>query len=70
MPDFVMPSLGTDMDAGTLVRWRKQPGERVQRGDVIAEVETDKGVIDIDVFASGVLEKILVPAGQRVSSRY
>jgi pyruvate dehydrogenase E2 component (dihydrolipoamide acetyltransferase) len=66
MVDFVMPSLGADMEAGTLVRWRKQPGESVKRGDIIAEVETDKGVIDIDVFANGVLQKILVPAGERV----
>jgi pyruvate dehydrogenase E2 component (dihydrolipoamide acetyltransferase) len=66
MPDLVMPSLGADMEAGTLVRWRKQPGEMVHRGDIIAEVETDKGVIDIDVFASGIVEKILVPAGERV----
>jgi pyruvate dehydrogenase E2 component (dihydrolipoamide acetyltransferase) len=66
VPDLVMPSLGADMEAGTLVRWRKQPGEMVKRGDVIAEVETDKGIIDIDVFTSGVLEQVLVPAGQRV----
>jgi pyruvate dehydrogenase E2 component (dihydrolipoamide acetyltransferase) len=66
MVDFVMPSLGADMEAGKLVRWRKQPGEVVNRGDIIAEVETDKGVIDVDVFASGVVERILVPAGERV----
>lgn len=66
MSDLVMPSLGADMEAGTLVRWRKQPGDAVKRGDVIAEVETDKGVIDIDVFASGVLEEIFVTPGNRV----
>jgi pyruvate dehydrogenase E2 component (dihydrolipoamide acetyltransferase) len=61
-----MPSLGADMEAGTLVRWLKQPGDAVQRGDVIAEVETDKGVIDIDVFTTGVLQEILVHPGHRV----
>ena len=61
-----MPRLGADMEAGTLVRWRKQPGDVVKRGDVLAEVDTDKGVIDVDVFASGVLAEIRVPVGQRV----
>lgn len=66
MTDFVMPSLGADMEAGTLVAWRKKPGERVQRGEVIAEVETDKGVIDVEVFVNGLLDKVVVPIGQRV----
>ena len=49
-----MPRLGADMDAGTLVAWRKQPGEPCERGEIIAEVETDKGVIEIEAFADGV----------------
>ena len=61
-----MPILGADMTAGTLVAWRKQPGETVKRGDIIAEVETDKGLIDVEVFVSGVLEKVLVPPGATV----
>jgi pyruvate dehydrogenase E2 component (dihydrolipoamide acetyltransferase) len=66
MADFVMPSLGADMETGTLVAWHKDPGETVHRGEIIAEVETDKGIIDIEVFASGILEKILVPVGEKV----
>jgi pyruvate dehydrogenase E2 component (dihydrolipoamide acetyltransferase) len=66
MHTFTMPTLGADMDAGTLVSWRKQPGDPVSRGDVIAEVDTDKGVIDVEVFAEGVLDEILVPRGTRV----
>ncbi|HSE93698.1 MAG TPA: biotin/lipoyl-containing protein, partial [Methylomirabilota bacterium] len=66
MADFVMPILGADMTAGTLLAWRKQPGDRVARGDIIAEVETDKGLIDVEVFASGVIERILVPPGTTV----
>lgn len=66
MSEFTMPSLGADMDAGTLVEWMKKPGERVQRGDVIAAVETQKGAIEIEVFETGVLERILVDIGQRV----
>jgi pyruvate dehydrogenase E2 component (dihydrolipoamide acetyltransferase) len=61
-----MPILGADMTAGTLIAWRKRPGDRVRRGEIIAEVETDKGLIDIEVFTSGVLERVLVERGQTV----
>jgi len=61
-----MPILGADMIAGTLIAWRKQPGDRVARGDVIAEVETEKGLIDVEVFASGVIERIVVQPGATV----
>jgi len=61
-----MPILGADMTAGTLIAWRKQPGERLARGDIIAEVETDKGLIDVEVFVGGVLERIVVPPGATV----
>jgi pyruvate dehydrogenase E2 component (dihydrolipoamide acetyltransferase) len=66
MADFVMPKLGADMSAGTLVLWYKKPGEVVRRGDIIAAVETDKGVIDVEIFSSGVIEKILVQPGEKV----
>jgi pyruvate dehydrogenase E2 component (dihydrolipoamide acetyltransferase) len=60
MAEFTMPSLGADMEAGTLVAWLKKPGEIVRKGDIIAEVETDKGIIEIESFMAGVLEKTLV----------
>lgn len=66
MAEFVMPKLGADMAAGTLVNWRKRPGDIVRRGDTIAEVETEKGVIDVEVFTSGVLEALLVQPGAKV----
>jgi pyruvate dehydrogenase E2 component (dihydrolipoamide acetyltransferase) len=66
MAEFRMPILGADMTAGTLTAWRKQPGDRVSRGDIIAEVETDKGLIDVEVFVSGVLERIVVEPGATV----
>jgi pyruvate dehydrogenase E2 component (dihydrolipoamide acetyltransferase) len=66
MAEFLMPILGADMTAGTLIAWRKQPGDRVARGDIIAEVETEKGLIDVEVFVSGVLERILVEPGATV----
>src|SRR3972149_2063737 len=64
--EFVMPILGADMTAGTLIAWRGRPGAGVQRGDTIAEVETDKGLIDVEVFVGGVVEKILVEPGATV----
>lgn len=63
MAEFKMPSLGADMEEGTLYDWRVKPGDRVQRGDVVASVETDKGVIDIEVFEEGVVQQILVAEG-------
>ena len=61
-----MPILTADMSAGTLVEWRKKPGDTLARGDIIALVETDKGLIDIEVFTPGVLERIVVPPGATV----
>jgi len=66
MADFTMPILGSDMEAGTLVAWRKHPGDRVERGDIIAEVETEKGLIEVEVFTPGILERIVVDPGTKV----
>ena len=66
MAEFVMPILGADMTAGTLVAWRKQPGDQVTRGDVVAEVETEKGLIEVEIFVTGVIEKVLVEPGTQV----
>jgi pyruvate dehydrogenase E2 component (dihydrolipoamide acetyltransferase) len=64
--EFLMPSLGADMEAGTLVEWLKKPGDTVRRGDVIAVVETQKGAIDVDFPRDGTLEQLLVQAGTTV----
>jgi len=61
-----MPILTVDMQAGTLTAWRKRAGDAINRGDIIAEVETDKGLIDVEVFTTGVIESILVRAGETV----
>lgn len=66
MAEFVMPTLGADMTAGTLLGWMKKAGDEVKRGDIIAEVDTDKGVIEVEVFTSGVIEKLLVEPGAEV----
>lgn len=62
----VMPQMGYDMDAGTLLRWLKQEGDQVERGEPIAEIETDKVNIEIEAFDSGVLHKTLITEGQTV----
>lgn len=61
-----MPSLGADMTAGTLVAWKINPGDTVARGQVVAEVETDKGVIDVECFDVGIVEKLLAVPGQKL----
>lgn len=66
MAEFLMPQLGADMSAGKLIQWRKNVGDRVQRGDIIADVETDKADIEVEVFSTGVIEKILIQPGQKV----
>lgn len=66
MTDFLMPKLGADMATGTLVAWRKKPGDPIRRGDLMAEVDTDKGVIEIEAFADGVLDTYLVAPGASV----
>jgi len=66
MTEFLMPSLGADMEDGTLVEWRKKSGDTVKRGDIIAEVETQKGLIEIEVFDEGVIEKLLIKEGEKV----
>jgi pyruvate dehydrogenase E2 component (dihydrolipoamide acetyltransferase) len=66
MAEFVMPQLGADMSAGKLLRWQKKVGDRVQRGDIIADVETDKADIEIEVFVSGVIEQFLAQPGDKV----
>jgi len=60
MSEFLMPSLGADMESATLMEWKIKEGDKVKKGDVVAEVETSKGVIEIEVFEDGVVEKLLV----------
>lgn len=67
MAEFLMPSLGADMEQATLVEWKVKPGDRVKSGDIIAEVETDKGIIEIEVFEDGEIERILVQQGENVA---
>jgi pyruvate dehydrogenase E2 component (dihydrolipoamide acetyltransferase) len=61
-----MPSLGADMEEGTLLEWRVAPGDRIERGQVVALVDTDKAEIEIEAFHPGTVEALLVTPGQKV----
>jgi len=66
MPEIIMPRLSDTMEEGTLAAWLKQPGDQVQRGDVLAEIETDKATMELEAFEEGVLQQILVKEGETV----
>jgi pyruvate dehydrogenase E2 component (dihydrolipoamide acetyltransferase) len=59
MAEFLMPSLGADMEAGKVVEWLVRPGDRVKSGDVVAVVETHKGAIDVEIFLDGVIDQLV-----------
>jgi pyruvate dehydrogenase E2 component (dihydrolipoamide acetyltransferase) len=63
-----MPKLTDTMEEGVVLKWKKHEGDQVAAGDVLAEIETDKAVMDLEAFASGVLRKVLVNEGQTVKA--
>ena len=63
---IVMPQMGYDMQEGRVVKWLKQEGEEIARGEDVAEIETDKAVIPIPATEGGVLRKVLVDEGSTV----
>src|SRR5438067_7263131 len=62
--EVVMPRLSDTMDTGTIGRWLKQEGDAVKRGDVIAEIETDKANMELESYSNGILVMISVREGQ------
>jgi pyruvate dehydrogenase E2 component (dihydrolipoamide acetyltransferase) len=64
--EITMPKLSDTMTEGLFAGWRKNVGERIERGDIIAEVETDKAVMELEAFASGVLLKTMAKVGELV----
>ena len=66
MAEFRMPSLGADMDEGTLLEWLVKPGDAVHRGDVVAVVDTAKSAIEVEIFEDGVVAELLVAPGSTV----
>src|SRR3989304_3410774 len=63
---LIMPKLSDTMEEGVLVKWHKHEGDPVASGDVVAEVETDKAVLELEAYTDGVLRKTLVDEGARV----
>lgn len=67
MAEVTMPRLSDTMEEGTIATWLKKPGERVNKGDVIAQIETDKATMDLTAFEAGTLQEILAPEGSTVA---
>ncbi|MCI0844700.1 MAG: E3 binding domain-containing protein, partial [Chloroflexi bacterium] len=63
---MVMPQMGYDMHEGKVVRWLKKEGEEVIRGEVIAEIETDKATVDYEAYTGGVMAKIVAEVGATI----
>jgi pyruvate dehydrogenase E2 component (dihydrolipoamide acetyltransferase) len=66
MYEFAMPSLGADMEEGTFVEWHVKPGQAVAKGDVICVVETQKGAVDVEIWESGTISKLVAEPGQKI----
>ncbi|HEX9039829.1 MAG TPA: 2-oxo acid dehydrogenase subunit E2 [Trebonia sp.] len=66
MAEFRMPSLGADMDEGTILEWLVKTGDEVHKGDIVAVVDTAKAAVEVECFASGVIGDILIQPGQTV----
>lgn len=66
MIEFRMPSLGADMDAGTLLEWQVAPGEAIRRGQVVAVVDTAKAAVEIECWQDGTLFELLIQPGDKV----
>jgi len=65
--EVTMPNLGYDMEEGKIVSWLKSVGERVERGEPLAEIETDKTAVEMESLASGTLAEIVGAPGDTVA---
>lgn len=66
MTEIQMPRLSDTMEEGVIAAWRKKVGDSIERGEVVADIETDKAIMELEAFDAGVLEKLLVEEGQTV----
>jgi pyruvate dehydrogenase E2 component (dihydrolipoamide acetyltransferase) len=64
--EITMPRLSDTMEEGTIARWLKHAGDEVKKGDILAEIETDKATMDLEAYEAGTLEQILVQEGETV----
>jgi pyruvate dehydrogenase E2 component (dihydrolipoyllysine-residue acetyltransferase) len=65
--EVTMPNLGYDMESGTIAGWCKSLGEGVERGEVLAQIETDKTTVEMEALASGTLCEIVHEEGEEVA---
>ncbi len=66
MAELNMPRLSDTMEEGTIGRWLKKPGDSVEKGDILLEIETDKATMELEAYESGTLQKIVVQEGETV----
>ncbi|MFI7000205.1 dihydrolipoamide acetyltransferase family protein [Nocardia sp. NPDC050175] len=66
MPEITMPRLSDTMEDGVVSAWLKQVGDQITRGEVVAEIETDKALMELEAYEDGVLEQILAQPGTRI----
>ena len=63
--EILMPALSPTMKQGTLTKWLKKEGETIAAGEVIAEIETDKALMEVEAVDEGTLAKIMIAAGTK-----
>lgn len=63
---MLMPRLGEDMQYGVVVEWLKKESERIEKGEILLRVETEKVIVDVEARVTGILSKILAPARSEV----
>ena len=66
MFEFNLPSLGADMDKGTLLEWKVVPGQVVRKGDVVAVVDTSKAAVDVEIWSDGTVQELLADIGREI----
>ncbi|MFM8445568.1 MAG: dihydrolipoamide acetyltransferase family protein [Methylococcus sp.] len=66
MLEFKLPSLGADMDEGTLLDWKVKPGDTVRKGQIVATVDTSKAAVDVEIWFDGSIEELKVSPGERI----
>ena len=66
MIEFTLPSMGADMDEGTLLEWKVKPGDAVKRGQVMAVVDTSKAAVDVECWQEGVVDRLITAPGEKI----
>lgn len=66
MIEFKLPSMGADMDEGTLLEWKVKPGDAVKKGQVVAVVDTSKAAVEVESWQEGTVDELIVEAGDKI----